>query len=206
MTASPFYIRLITDVALEKGDVRAWFQTVKRTLLDGLLGTIQTTNPQGEPDKAFLVHRTLKSGKHIYEIPLVRDLTEEETNTVKEAYQATNPEGDFEIEVSALNIGTSRQGPADAVVMDEDDYNQMCETLAKHHHQRWCDERIQSGWSYGLTLDNKQKTHPLLRPWEQLPKKYRNIDYELPHKFMNLLADHGYVVVKREDLNKWLKK
>ena len=206
MTTIPFYIRLNTNKALEKSDVRAWFQTVKRTLLDGLLGSIQVTNPQGQPDKIFLIHKTLKTGKHVYDIPLVRNLTDNEANQVKEAYKAINPPGDYEIELSSLDIETPRQGPADAVVVDEDDYNRMCETLAKHHHQRWYDERIAHGWTYGLNFNNKTKNHPMLRPWEELPEQYRKVDYELPQKFMNLLAEFGYVVVRQDDLNKWLKK
>lgn len=45
-----------------------------------------------------------------------------------------------------------------------------------------------------------------MRPWEQLPESYRKVDYELPHLFMNMLAEQGYVVVSREELNKWLAK
>jgi hypothetical protein len=45
-----------------------------------------------------------------------------------------------------------------------------------------------------------------MRPWEQLSEQYRKVDYELPKQFMDMLAEHGYVVVKRTDLQKWLKK
>lgn len=45
-----------------------------------------------------------------------------------------------------------------------------------------------------------------MRPWDQLPEQYRKVDYELPHLFMNMLVEQGYVVVFRDELNKWLTK
>jgi hypothetical protein len=147
-----------------------------------------------------MVHKQTKGGTHYYEIPLTRDLTESETAVIEEAY----PEG--EIETSSEDVVSARQGPADAVVMEEDDYNSLCETLAKHQHQRWYDARANSGWSFGLRVNEQSKQHPLMRPWEELPEQYRKVDYELPHLFMNMLADNGYVVVSRDELNKWLAK
>jgi hypothetical protein len=200
MTEIPLFIRLKTSEPLSKEEAIAWYHCVKNNLPSGLLSSVQTTNLQGEPDVVFMVHKETKGGTHYYEIPLTRDLTEDETVVIEEAY----PEG--EIETSSNDITTARQGPADAVVMEEEDYNNLCVTLAKHQHQRWYEERSARGWSFGLKVDEKNKQHPLMRPWEDLPEQYRNVDYELPHLFMNMLAEQGYVVVGREDLNKWLKR
>ena len=202
MTEIPLFIRLKTTTELAKDEAMRWYEAVKSSLQQGMLASVQTSNPAGEPDTIFMVHKTTRGGTHFYEIPLIRDLTEKELASIEEVYE--NPKG--EIESSSEEIKLARQGPADAVVMEEDDYNQFCETLAKHQHQRWYEERTSQGWSFGLTISEKNKKHPLIRPWEELPQKYRKVDYELPHLLMNKLVEQGYVVVRRDDLNKWLNK
>lgn len=200
MTEIPLFIQLKTDAPLAKEDAVAWYHCVKNLAPSGVLTSVQTTNPQGEPDVVFMVHKQTKGGTHYYVIPLTRDLTEEEVAVIESAY----PEG--EIETSSEEIVSARQGPADAVVIDEDDYNHLCVTLAKHQHQRWYEERSLAGWSFGLVISESNKQHPLMRPWEQLPEQYRKVDYELPHLFMNMLVEQGYVVVSRDELAKWLNK
>lgn len=200
MTEIPLFIRLKTAEGLPKKEALAWYHCVKNNTPPGVLSSVQTINPQGNPDVIFMVHKTTHGGTHYYEIPLTRDLTSQEVQVIEEAY----PEG--EIETSSEEVKAARQGPADAVVMDEERYNTLCETLAKHQHQRWYEARAKSGWSFGLLVNEKSKQHPLMRPWEDLPGKYRDVDYQLPHLFMNMLAEQGYVVVSRNDLNKWLEK
>ena len=202
MTEIPLFVRLKTTVPLSKEEALAWYHCVKNNVMDGVLSSVQTTNPDGEPDVVFMVHKETNGGAHLYEIPLARDLTEDEVDAIEDYYEG--PEGI--IETSSNEVKSARQGPADAVVIEEEDYNAFCETLAKHQHQRWYEARAKAGWSFGMRVDEKLKQHPLMRPWEQLSETYRTVDYELPHLFMNMLIDQGYVVVKRDDLNKWLNK
>jgi hypothetical protein len=42
------------------------------------------------------------------------------------------------------------------------------ERLAKLEHQRWISDRRLNGWRYGETRDDLRKTHPDIRPFEQL--------------------------------------
>jgi len=202
MTEIPLFIRLKTSSPLPKEEAIAWYHCVKNNLPSGVLSSVQTTNLDGDPDVVFMVHKETKTGTHFYEIPLTRDLTASEADEIEEAYMG--PEG--EIETSSEEVKSARQGPADAVVMDESVYNDFCVTLAKHQHQRWLDARAKAGWSFGLRVNESSKQHPMIRPWEELPEQYRNVDYELPHLFMNMLAEQGYVVVSRNELNKWLSK
>lgn len=201
----PFYIRLIGP-ALPKEVAKEWASVVKANLPSGVMGSVQVPGPEGDLKSVYMIHKTLKSGQHKYEIPLVRDLVPSEALIIVQAWDALYPEGEHEIETSAEEIEAARQGPTDAVVIGETDYNQMCETLAKHQHNRWCDQRTKAGWRYGAQLNTVDMTHPMLRPWEQLPASYRQIDYEFPHLFMDMLAQQGYAVVKRTDLAKWLSK
>jgi hypothetical protein len=202
---SPFYIRLVGQ-QVEKPVAQAWASLVKSNLPNGVMNAIQSQSPEGQLVSVYMVHKTLKSGQHLYEIPLTRDLVENEALAIVDAWEAMYPEDDHEIETSAEEIMAARQGPTDAVVIGDTDYNQMCETLAMHQHNRWCEERTQAGWRYSNDLNHAARTHPMLRPWEQLPERYRKVDYNLPHKFMEMLAEHGYAVVKRTDLAKWIEK
>uniref|UniRef100_W5N4D0 Ryanodine receptor 3 n=1 Tax=Lepisosteus oculatus TaxID=7918 RepID=W5N4D0_LEPOC len=52
---------------------------------------------------------------------------------------------------------------------------------AEHSHDKWASEKLPSGWKYGETLDEKLKTHPLLRPYKSLTEKEREI-YRWPVK------------------------
>jgi len=73
----------------------------------------------------------------------------------------------------------------------------MCENLAKSQHRQWYDEKTEQGWKYGIHFSMKNKTHPMMRPWEDLPPEYKKIDYETPNKLLNTLYNLGYTVVKK---------
>ena len=34
---------------------------------------------------------------------------------------------------------------------------------------------MREGYRYGLKLNLKEKTHPAMRPWDDLPKEYRRL-------------------------------
>ncbi|XP_041123116.1 ryanodine receptor 3 isoform X8 [Polyodon spathula] len=52
---------------------------------------------------------------------------------------------------------------------------------AEHSHDKWASEKVVGGWKYGETVDEKLKTHPLLRPYKSLAEKEREI-YRWPVK------------------------
>ena len=203
-TQNPMYIRLTTTAPLQKSEVKMWFNTVKSLLPSGVLGSLQVRNPDNELTNVQLIHKTEK-GKHLYEIPLNRDMVPREVEPIVTAWDAYYPEGDFDIETSAAEIEASRQKLADAIVVKENEYNQLCDTLAKHQHTAWYKSRADKGWRYGISINRKDKTHPMMRPWEELPEEYRTVDYELPKMLMNFFEEQGYVVVKKTDLAKWLQ-
>jgi len=49
------------------------------------------------------------------------------------------------------------------------------ELLARMEHTRWCKEQLLGGWSPG-ERNNQAKTHPYLRPWEDLPEEIKEYD------------------------------
>ena len=44
-------------------------------------------------------------------------------------------------------------------------------------HDRWYDERVAGGWTYGPVRDNENKIHPALVPYEQLTTEQKSKDY-----------------------------
>ncbi|XP_046719892.1 ryanodine receptor 1-like isoform X1 [Silurus meridionalis] len=53
--------------------------------------------------------------------------------------------------------------------------------FAENTHDRWAFEKIQNNWTYGETLDEIAKTHPMLRPYKTFSEKDKEI-YRWPIK------------------------
>ncbi|RYD68677.1 MAG: hypothetical protein EOP83_00225, partial [Verrucomicrobiaceae bacterium] len=87
---------------------------------------------------------------------------------------------------------------------DQDRYVSLCTAWAKRQHDQWVKDREANGWRYGTTLSMSEKTNPLLRPWDQLPEKYRKPDLDEPQALLDLLNDQGYAVVTKGELQAML--
>jgi hypothetical protein len=44
-------------------------------------------------------------------------------------------------------------------------------------HNSWMEQKIVTGWKFGLTKDPENKYHPCIVPFEQLPKEQQFKDY-----------------------------
>jgi hypothetical protein len=196
------YIRLETDRALSKAEVRQFVQTVDRFGPSGNLSSIQVTNPKGIPEDVQVVARKYKTGRMQYDVPLRRDLTEREVVTILEAWDAYFPEGDFILESSAEDLNAKRKLLQDAIVLKQTSYEGLCEALAKSQHASWLRERNGDGWRYGDRYDRRAKTHPMMRPWQELPEQYRKVDPDTPQTFLEEINRQGYMVVKQEEIDR----
>jgi hypothetical protein len=54
-------------------------------------------------------------------------------------------------------------------------------------------------------LSIKNKTHPLMRPWDDLPAQYRDTNTNNPENFLQFLNSQGFAVVKQTELGSLLK-
>ncbi|XP_053908876.1 ryanodine receptor 1 isoform X1 [Cuculus canorus] len=52
---------------------------------------------------------------------------------------------------------------------------------AEYTHEKWAFDKIQNNWSYGETVDEEAKTHPMLRPYKTFSEKDKEI-YRWPIK------------------------
>ncbi len=106
---------------------------------------------------------------YIYEIPLVRNLEEKEAEEIIKMWVKFYDEGDFLIETSTPFID-------DEMVADDSDDLITCCEKAKLKHNKWMRDKVAEGYRYGLVYSKTNMTHPMLRPWEQLPTQYKQID------------------------------
>lgn len=195
----PRYIRIQVDEELSKADVRRWFKIVETYGPQNIISSVSLVRPKGGPAEVLLIHRKMADGKHIYDIPLKRDLTNKEIKTVLEQWN-TYYDKDFLLETTQVEISQQREMLADAIVVKDDSYEKLCEAIAKSQHTMWMNERVQKGWRYGEKVNPRAKTHPMLRPWQELPEDYRKVDEKTPQMFIEELNRMGFTVVKTEEL------
>uniref|UniRef100_A0A8C3RI39 Ryanodine receptor 3 n=1 Tax=Cyanoderma ruficeps TaxID=181631 RepID=A0A8C3RI39_9PASS len=83
-----------------------------------------------------------------------------------EKQTSVDPEGNFDPKpVSTSNL----------VLPEKLEY--IVSKYAEHSHDKWAFEKVgtNSGWKYGVSLDENMKTHPLIRPFKTLAEKEKEI-------------------------------
>jgi ryanodine receptor 2 len=56
------------------------------------------------------------------------------------------------------------------------DLQELVERLAQNNHDHWARMRIDEGWRYGVRLDDREKHHPDLVRYDQLPESEKEYD------------------------------
>ncbi|KAM9380915.1 ryanodine receptor 3 [Phaethornis superciliosus] len=81
-----------------------------------------------------------------------------------EKQTSLDPEGNFDPKpVSTTNL----------VLPEKLEY--IVSKYAEHSHDKWAFDKTNSGWKYGVSLDENTKTHPLIRPFKTLNEKEKEI-------------------------------
>lgn len=162
-----FYILQRTPEILNAGEIRRWYLTVDMLAPDNLIMGDDETND-------FMLAK--QDNEYLYIIPLVRHLTEEEAERIVEGYMRVS-EHDFQIETSNVY-----RAHADFGHPFETDYqiaveakNILKDAYARQAHNQWIQAKMQEGFRYGLNMSINEKTHPAMRPWDDLPKEYRKM-------------------------------
>lgn len=198
---NPFFIRLESKKIIDIELVKEWFTDIKGSLPITVFGSVIKIMPDKTEKRGSLSHRTSKDGTHLYEIPLTRDLTSMEKEAVEKAsywiIKATK---------SYLTFNGKGLTAHDTVKEYSSQYKQLCTDIAKMMHQKWYHEKSDEGWRYGLTFNMKEKTHPMMRPWEDLPESYRKIDYDLPKEILHIFNQNGYMMINKFDFDNLMNK
>jgi hypothetical protein len=72
----------------------------------------------------------------------------------------------------------------------------VLEQLAKNSHEVWAQQRMKDGWRYGPQRDDKQKIHPDLVPYEELPESERVYDRRMASETLKVIVALGYSITK----------
>lgn len=185
------FVQLTVSSPLD--DPRVWFKNVKENTPSGVMATVQVSDKTGARISVPMVLRKI-DGKCSYIIPLSRNLSEEESAKIVEAFVLDQ---DYDIETS---VSAPVAKPGYEAEIDTKPYDDLCMALAKREHDRWMKERTDAGWRYGIAMDFDAKTNPLLVPWEQLPEKQRKPDQDSPQAVIDLLAAQGYVMIQKSEI------
>ena len=74
--------------------------------------------------------------------------------------------------------------------------NQLVEQLARNVHDNWAIGRIKEGWTYGTQRDDKNKKHPCLVDYDDLPENEKEYDRSTAVETIKLILKLGWKIEK----------
>ena len=160
-----FYILQRVDRPLNADEVKKWYYTVDMLTPGGII--------MGDDDTNNLM-LGMQLNQYLYIIPLVRHLTAAESEKIVEGYMRVTTH-DFEIESSNVYQTDADFGqPFEYdITLDETARDMLLDSMSRKAHNVWIHEQMDKGWRFGLNLDINEKTHPCMRPWDDLPESFK---------------------------------
>ena len=73
---------------------------------------------------------------------------------------------------------------------------ELIERLAENIHDRWAQMRIAENWTYGPERDDKNKKHPDLVSYAELPESEKDYDRNSVEETLKAILALGYRVVR----------
>jgi hypothetical protein len=70
------------------------------------------------------------------------------------------------------------------------------ELLSRMEHDRFVEERLRAGWTYGPTKNTDKKTNPTLVPWDELPEDEKIKDSNAVRGLPAFLAKAGFQIYR----------
>ncbi len=199
----PLFIKLVSTEHLGVADARQWFKCVLAKAPAGVMTHIDSIDINGQPTQTRLVRRSVGESTELI-VPLLRDLLPTEVEAIAAAWRQVSPVGSFTITTNPTQSQKLNQS-MNQLSIPNDEYQMLCLQLAKVRHDGWMREKGSEGWRYGPVLNLQAKTHPLMRPWDDLPEQYKDVDSRNPEQFLTFLNNQGYAVVKQSELGALLK-
>jgi len=162
-----FYIQQRTSKTLNADEIQRWFLTVEMLAPDGIVA--------GDDNTCEFVLAT-QDNDLLYRIPLVRHLTSQEAERIVEGYMRVT-EHDFNIETSNVYRADADFGhPFETEIqMEQGAQDILKDTYKRQEHNEWIKGMMDKGYRYGLNMSINEKTHPAMRPWDDLPESYQRM-------------------------------
>jgi RyR domain len=202
-TDNQFFIKLKSH-ELKKSQVKEFYEFIIKNIPNGVTSSVQLEHPTNGLESVRLIHRKCQSGEHEYEIPLTRNLTASEFRKLDLIFDKFFDKDQI-LEASNNEILTRHQLPYGENVILPESYNILCDTMAKYQHESWCDIKRKDGWRFSTEFNEKEKTNPLLRAWQDIPKDYKKVDKKLPKQLFLELEKMGFAIVSKDSLRRLLK-
>jgi voltage-gated potassium channel Kch len=73
------------------------------------------------------------------------------------------------------------------------------DALAQREHERWMQERLAAGWSWGERKDLQRKKNPSLVPWRDLPDEMRHYNREAVRRIPHVLAKADLEITRGQE-------
>ncbi len=112
------------------------------------------------------------------------------SDTFREANRDQARDMGRKIEAIGCELSETYRKPA---VLTPDEIEQ----LSRMEHGRWSDERRRDGWTWAEQRDDDAKTHPDLRPYDDLGEEEKEKDRRAVERMHVLAALLGLVIVRR---------
>ena len=185
------YIDLTVKTPLKAQVMKQWFDTIHDTGPDGIIASAAIVVKNENKNVSFIHEVT--GEEHCYIAVLSRDLSVAEVQKIVIAWNKVWPDGDFKIEFSQNQVSSEDS--------EEDETNgvdAVMETAAKLYHNKWAQEQQRQGWRFATKLSRKEKTHPMLVPWDQLSEQYKTQGRDTVSCVLEAIKDLGFVIKKKK--------
>lgn len=96
------------------------------------------------------------------------------------------------LEAVGCTIGPLMDWDAESFAFRTEEVEQM----ARLEHERWMNERLLAGWTYGATRDDAAKRNPNLVPWDQLAEEEKQHNRASIKKLPGFLAGAGFQICR----------
>jgi hypothetical protein len=147
-----------------------------------------------EDDVVMYYHVDAETGRHCYDVRLADDITGDVGDDILHALEELFPDDDFDAESSMDAI--AEEFVFDDLDITTEDLQQLNQNYSRWNHQRWVDRKVSEGWRLGMALDEQAKTHPDLRPWDDLLETYKPVSAQSVEYVLEQLRHLGYKLVK----------
>lgn len=83
------------------------------------------------------------------------------------------------------------ENSTDVKTFDDDKMQNMLYELAKYMHNKSMNEKIADGWRYGAVFDLKEKTSPLIKPFDNLPEEHKKLRPDIFAKVLEIIGKNS---------------
>lgn len=159
-----FFIKIIVRNDISPENLNKVYVKLQRSLPRGIL-TSRQQNVDGKLCSVKYIKSKTKDKHVMYIFPLMRHLTDKEQSKCIEQMN-------FNKENATLVFSDNMiSNPDDNWIYDiSDELLEDLEIIEQRiAHKKKVDEMLDDGWRFSFDYDKEEKTHPLLRPWSELP-------------------------------------